>query len=81
MNRTREHIAIAVAESPFGPWKKSDAPILSPAKNSVWKGDDDNRYMSEYTTKNFTDTKIYEFNNVRKDPQCEALQQVTQKRD
>lgn len=47
LNRTREHIAIASSASPYGPWKKSPAPILSPAENGVWKGREDNRFLVE----------------------------------
>lgn len=46
-NRTKEHIAIAHSDSPFGPWVKSDAPILSPAENGVWKGEEDDRFQVE----------------------------------
>ena len=45
LNRTREHIALASSASPYGPWRKSAAPILSPASNGVWKGDEDNRFL------------------------------------
>ena len=44
LNRTKEHIAMAVSDSPFGPWKKSPAPILSPSEGGVWDGDEDNRF-------------------------------------
>ena len=47
LNRTREHIALARSASPYGPWRKSAAPILSPASNGVWKGDEDNRFLVE----------------------------------
>ena len=47
LNRSKEHIAIAVADSPHGPWVKSEAPILSPASNGVWKGEEDNRFQVE----------------------------------
>lgn len=47
LNRTREHIALAASDSPYGPWEKSLAPILSPADNGVWKGDEDNRFLVE----------------------------------
>lgn len=47
LNRTKEHIAIAHSDSPYGPWEKSPAPILSPAENGVWKGDEDNRFLVE----------------------------------
>lgn len=43
-NRQFEEIAIAWADSPFGPWNKSDAPILSPEKDGEWDGDEDNRF-------------------------------------
>ncbi len=45
LNRTKEHIAIAWAECPDGPWHKSDAPILSPSEGGEWDGDEDNRFM------------------------------------
>jgi hypothetical protein len=44
-NRQYEEIAIAWADSPFGPWNKSDAPILSPSKDGKWQGDEDNRFQ------------------------------------
>ena len=43
-NRQYEHIAIAVADSPFGPWQKSDAPIVSPSQDGEWEGEQDNRF-------------------------------------
>ncbi|GGA85568.1 glycosyhydrolase [Neiella marina] len=43
-NRQYEEIAIAWADSPFGPWNKSDAPILSPEKDGEWHGEQDNRF-------------------------------------
>ncbi|MCQ1060830.1 glycosyl hydrolase [Photobacterium sp. ZSDE20] len=45
VNRQFEHIAIAEASSPFGPWKKSDAPILSPTMDGEWEGEEDNRFI------------------------------------
>ncbi|WP_375277454.1 glycoside hydrolase family 117 protein [Alteromonas australica] len=43
-NRQFEHIAIAVADSPSGPWQKSKAPILSPSQDGKWEGTQDNRF-------------------------------------
>ncbi len=43
-NRQYEHIAIAYADSPYGPWHKSTAPILSPSQDGEWLGDEDNRF-------------------------------------
>lgn len=45
--RVVEEVGIAWAESPNGPWHKSTAPIVSPAKNGVWKGTEDNRFAVE----------------------------------
>lgn len=45
LNRSLEHIAIAYSDSPFGPWIKSDAPILSPENDGVWDTDEDNRFL------------------------------------
>ncbi|MDP4778087.1 MAG: hypothetical protein NWR76_09115 [Opitutales bacterium] len=47
LNRTIEQIGMAIADNPYGPWRKLDAPILSPATNGVWKGDEDNRFIVE----------------------------------
>ncbi|WP_394244314.1 glycoside hydrolase family 117 protein [Vibrio astriarenae] len=43
-NRQFEEIALAWSDSPFGPWTKSNAPILSPEKDGEWEGDEDNRF-------------------------------------
>lgn len=44
-NRQFEEIAIAWADSPYGPWNKSDAPILSPERDGEWDTDEDNRFL------------------------------------
>ncbi|WP_354623091.1 family 43 glycosylhydrolase [Psychromonas sp. MME2] len=43
-NRQYEEIAMAWSDSPFGPWEKSPEPILSPARDGQWDGDEDNRF-------------------------------------
>ncbi|WP_111977414.1 glycoside hydrolase family 117 protein [Algibacillus agarilyticus] len=43
-NRQYEEIAMAKADSPYGPWTKSPEPILSPAKDGEWLGDVDSRF-------------------------------------
>lgn len=43
-NRQYEEIAIAWSDSPYGPWHKSDTPILSPEKDGKWDGEEDNRF-------------------------------------
>ncbi|MFY0687658.1 MAG: family 43 glycosylhydrolase [Cyclobacteriaceae bacterium] len=45
--RVKEHVAMAWSDSPHGPWTKTDAPVLSPADNGVWKGDAQDRFAVE----------------------------------
>lgn len=45
--RVKNHIGLAWADSPDGPWTKLDKPILSPADNGVWKGTEQNRFAVE----------------------------------
>lgn len=45
--RVKNQIGLAWADSPHGPWTKSEEPILSPADNGVWKGEEDNRFLVE----------------------------------
>lgn len=42
--RVKNQVGIAWADSPHGPWTKSEAPILSPADNGIWLGETDNRF-------------------------------------
>ncbi len=44
VNRVKEHISMAIADLPDGPWRKLPAPILSPAENGRWLGEDDSRF-------------------------------------
>jgi hypothetical protein len=43
-NRVKNNVGMAIADSPDGPWKKLEAPILKPADNGEWLGDEDNRF-------------------------------------
>lgn len=45
--RVKNQIGLAWSDSPDGPWIKSKAPILSPANNGIWKGEEQNRFMVE----------------------------------
>ncbi|TLU65180.1 glycosyl hydrolase [Thalassotalea litorea] len=58
-NRQYEEIALAEADSPFGPWKKSPGPILSPSKDGSWKGDEDNRFHV-YEKGSFDSHKVHD---------------------
>ena len=42
--RVKNQIGMAVADSPAGPWRKLPAPILSPADNGEWLGEEDDRF-------------------------------------
>jgi len=42
--RVKNTIAMAIAESPEGPWEKLPEPILRPADNGEWLGDEDDRF-------------------------------------
>ena len=45
LRRSLEHISIAVADSPEGPWTKLPGPILEAAQDGQWDTDDDNRFL------------------------------------
>lgn len=42
--RVKNQVGLAWADSPHGPWTKSEEPILSPADNGIWDGEEDNRH-------------------------------------
>jgi len=42
--RVKNQVGLAWSDSPYGPWTKSEEPILSPADNGIWDGDEDNRF-------------------------------------
>jgi hypothetical protein len=45
VNRVKNQVGMAIADSPEGPFHKLDAPILSPADNGEWDGEEDNRFL------------------------------------
>ncbi|WP_339717654.1 glycoside hydrolase family 117 protein [Cyclobacterium amurskyense] len=42
--RVKNQIGLAWSDSPEGPWTKSEEPILSPADNGIWKGEEQDRF-------------------------------------
>ena len=42
--RVKNQVGLAWADSPHGPWTKSKEPILSPANNGIWKGEEQDRF-------------------------------------
>lgn len=45
LRRSFESVALAVADSPHGPWRKREAPILEPTKDGCWLDEADNRFL------------------------------------
>ncbi len=45
--RVKNQIGLAWSDSPNGPWTKSKEPILSPADNGIWKGEEQDRFAVE----------------------------------
>ncbi|MEM8528763.1 MAG: glycosyl hydrolase [Bacteroidota bacterium] len=43
--RVKNQVGMAWAESPHGPWTKTEEPVLSPADNGEWLGEEQNRFM------------------------------------
>ena len=42
--RVKNNVGMAVANSPYGPWTKLSEPILRPADNGEWLGEEDDRF-------------------------------------
>ena len=42
--RVKNAVGMAISDSPNGPWEKLTEPILKPADNGKWLGDEDNRF-------------------------------------
>ena len=57
--RVKNQIGMAVADSPHGPWRKLDEPILSAADNGEWLGDEDDRF-SVVTQGDFDSHKVHD---------------------
>lgn len=47
VNRVKNQVGMAIGESPDGPFVKLAEPILSPADNGEWDGDEDNRFYAK----------------------------------
>lgn len=45
LRRTFNTIAMSVAESPDGPWRKLESPLLEASQDGEWDGDEDNRFL------------------------------------
>ena len=48
VTRTRNVIGMAWAESPAGPWKRHDRPVLTPGAPGEWAGDGDDNAVRRY---------------------------------
>ncbi|WP_051479893.1 glycoside hydrolase family 117 protein [Catenovulum agarivorans] len=67
LNRSYNHVGMAIADSPNGPWRKLDKPILSPSDTGEWLGDEDNRFLiksqGEWDSHKVHDPTLMYFNN------------------
>ena len=45
LNRVKNQVGMAIADSPSGPFIKLDEPILSPSDDGEWLGETDNRFL------------------------------------
>ena len=45
VNRVKNKVGMAIADSPEGPWKKLPQPILEASDTGEWLGDEDNRFL------------------------------------
>ncbi|MEM6629542.1 MAG: glycosyl hydrolase [Bacteroidota bacterium] len=45
--RVKNQVGMAIASSPSGPFEKLAEPILSPADNGEWEGEEDNRFLAK----------------------------------
>ncbi len=67
VNRVKNEVGMAIADSPLGPWKKLPAPILKPSENGQWLGDEDNRFKvtekGDFDSQKVHDPCLMFFNN------------------
>ncbi len=59
LRRSKEHIALAVADAPDGPWHKVSAPILMTSDDGEWEGAIDNRFLVK-TKGSFDSHKVHD---------------------
>ena len=57
--RVKNTVGMAIADSPEGPWEKLPEPILYPADNGEWLGDEDDRF-SVVTQGDFDSHKVHD---------------------
>lgn len=59
VERVKNTVAMAWADSPHGPWHKLDKPILKATNNGVWKGEKDDRHLV-YKKGDFDSHKVHD---------------------
>ncbi|WP_199915661.1 glycoside hydrolase family 117 protein [Saccharobesus litoralis] len=60
IQRVKNQIGLSYAKSPWGPWTKHDKPILSPADNAQWSGDDVHDRFSVTNKGDFDSHKVHD---------------------
>ncbi len=67
LRRSLEFIAMAVAESPEGPWRKVKEPLIKPSNDGEWLGEEDNRFLvkkkGSFDSHKVHDPVLFYFNN------------------
>jgi hypothetical protein len=58
-NRVKNQVGMAIADAPTGPFVKLDHPILSPATNGEWLGEEDDRFQVK-TQGDFDSHKVHD---------------------
>lgn len=58
--RVKNQVGLAWSNSPDGPWTKSKEPILSPADNGEWQGDDPNDRFAVLKKGDFDSHKVHD---------------------
>ncbi|MGJ8682205.1 glycoside hydrolase family 117 protein [Paraglaciecola sp.] len=60
IQRVKNQVGISSSSSPWGPWKKHPEPILSPADNGQWLGDDPHNRFSVINKGDFDSHKVHD---------------------
>ncbi|WNJ20079.1 glycosyl hydrolase [Pontibacter sp. G13] len=60
VKRVKNQVGMAIADNPYGPFETLDEPILSPADNGIWDGDDHNDRYSVIEQGDFDSHKVHD---------------------
>ena len=67
VNRVKNQVGMAIADSPHGPFRKLDLPILSPSDDGEWMGEEDTRFkvtkQGSFDSHKVHDPTLFFYNN------------------